>query len=107
MFETTKCDAVMIGRGSIGNPWIFNDCYQYIYKGIEPKQKKINEIKRILIKHLILLNKYEGEKKAILLIRPHINKYFNGIENHKEMTKKIILLKSIDEIKKIIKKFKN
>ena len=38
MLEETGCDAVMIGRGLLGNPWLIRDCVNYLEKGLEPKK---------------------------------------------------------------------
>jgi len=94
MYKQTNCDAVMIGRGAIGNPWIFSG-----------KTPTLKERKKICIKHIKLLKKYEGNKLAVLLIRPHLSQYFRTIPNHKQLVNSLMLLKDYKQIIKIIKKY--
>ena len=69
--KNSGCDAVMIGRGAIGNPWIFS--------GILPDEKNlVNQIKE----HLDLMLEYYGEN-GIKLFRTHIAKYIRGLKNSK------------------------
>ena len=79
MLDETGCDAVMIGRTCIGNPWIIRDCVNYLDSGIEPfivtLKEKIDMIKR----HLDFLIMYKPEKVAVLEMRMHIGKYLKGI----------------------------
>jgi tRNA-dihydrouridine synthase len=92
MLNQTGCDGVMIGRGSIGNPWIFNN-----------KKPTIKLRKKTIIQHLKLLRKTDGEKKAVMLIKPHIKQYLHDIKNRKEFTQKIMFCKEYKEVIKIIK----
>jgi tRNA-dihydrouridine synthase len=69
-----------------------------------PKDITIDERKKVLLNHIDLLKKNEGEKKAILLIRVHLSKYFYGIKNHKKFIKEIMLETTIKNIKMIIEK---
>lgn len=104
MLKETKCDAVMIGRASIGNPWIFKECNQYISKKILPKQISIKQRVLMIIKHLELLKKDFGEKRAILLIRQHLSSYFFSILNRKQLIKDLILENNYETMIKKLKK---
>ena len=80
------CDAVMIGRGAIGNPWIFS--------GYEPTIKEtIDQIK----KHLKMMVDFYGER-GIKLVRKHIAKYIYGIENAGKIRYSLMNSESKDEI---------
>ena len=85
MLEETKCDAVMIGRATLGNPWFIKECVEYIENNkIIPKptnEEKINMIK----KHYELLKKYTSTKTALLEIRTHALWYIKGIPNTKQI----------------------
>jgi tRNA-dihydrouridine synthase len=56
----------------------------------------------MVIKHFKLLKKYDGDKKAILLIRPHIARYFKDIPNHKTITKQLVLENNCDKFLQIL-----
>lgn len=81
MLEKTNCDAIMIGRGSQGNPWIFNRINHYMNTGeILPKptaQEKINTA----IKHMKLAVEEHGEYVAVREMRKHIGWYIKGLKN--------------------------
>ena len=102
MLEETKCDAIMIGRSLLGNPWIIKETIDYLEENKEPKEitlpKKIDMIK----KHLELLIKYKNEKTALLEIRSHISWYLKGEKNSKEVKEMICKAKTKEEVLKII-----
>lgn len=110
MLKETKCDAVMIGRATLGNPWFIKECVEYIEKNkIIDKPTPIEKIDMIL-KHYNLLKKYTNEKTALLEIRTHALWYIKGIPKTKEYKTKICTAKTesefisiINEIKEIIK----
>ena len=91
MMTKTGCDGVMIGRASLGNPWIF--------KGIIPSDKeKIDMIK----KHYSLLKKYFGEKRALLEIRTQALYYLKGITSSKTIKNKIVLSRTEEDLFKLL-----
>lgn len=98
MFEYTKCDAIMIGRGTFGNPWIFEEIL------LNKKHKKTKEeVKKIMAKHLDLLIKDKGEHVAVREIRKYIAWYVKGFKNATEIRRKINQLESKEEIQRLIK----
>lgn len=77
MLDYTKCDAIMIGRAALGNPFIFKEVTSYLNN--EPYTKPTNEdIKAVLIKHYELLMSIKGEKIATLEMRALGSYYFKG-----------------------------
>src|SRR5574344_2476579 len=69
MLEETKCDAVMIGRGAIGNPWLIKECVDYLQDGTLPREITPQEKIEMLKKHFHLLVQDKDEKIALLEIR--------------------------------------
>jgi len=81
MYYETACDSIMIGRGAVGNPWIFNQIKQYTNE----ETIYINEINAIykfetIKNHLQLVIEEKGEKKALGEMRAHLNFYIKGIK---------------------------
>lgn len=111
MLEETKCDAVMIGRATLGNPWFIKECVEYVENNnIIDKPTDIEKI-NMIIKHYNLLKKYTNEKTALLEIRTHALWYLKGVPGTKEIKTKICQAKTeeefmeiINEIKKIVNK---
>ncbi len=106
MLEETGCDAVMIGRGVIGNPWLIKETINYLEKGIEPVKVSYEERINMILEHLDRLIKTKNERAALLEIRTHIGYYLKSIPNTGELKNKIFKTKSIDELKELIDAFK-
>ena len=80
----------MIGRGALGNPWIFNG-----------KSPGVNEIIMQVKEHLDLMIKDYGER-AIILMRKHIVKYIHGVRNAAKVRREIVTVSNRDELFKIL-----
>ncbi len=80
MITETNCDAVMIGRGVLGNPWLINDCVNYL-NGKETKEVTVSDRKEMIIKHLDYLMMFKDEKTAILEMRTQVAYYLKYIKN--------------------------
>lgn len=98
MLEETNCDAVMIGRGCLGNPWLIKECVDYLEDGIEPKEVSIVEKVAMMKKHYELLEQDKNEIVALLEIRTNILYYLAGMPNSKEYKTKICSCKSKKEL---------
>lgn len=105
MLDETKCDAIMIGRGVLGNPWLIKECVDYIEKGIEPQDITIEEKMDMLKRHLQLLLDTKGEKLAILEIRSHAAWYLKGISGTSKLKQSLMSTKTIQEIHSLIDEF--
>ena len=79
MLDETGCDAVMVGRGAQGNPWIFDRIHHYLATGeILPAPTDIERLD-MLLKHFDLLCQYKGESMAVKEIRTHAGWYMKGL----------------------------
>jgi len=106
MLETTKCDAIMIGRKTLGNPWFIKECVEYIENN-KIIDKPTNKEKIEMIKtHYKLLKKYTNEKQALLEIRTHALWYLKGIPNVKETKNEIVQAKNEEEFINILNSIK-
>lgn len=105
MIDETNCDAVMIGRGVLGNPWLIKECVNYLENGILPKEVTPSEKLKMIIRHLENLSEIKDEHIAILEMRSHAAWYLKGIPNTSELKKEIFKITKIDELKELINKF--
>ncbi len=105
MLDETGCDAVMIGRGAQGNPWIFRRVLHFLKTGeviSEPSaEEKINMIKR----HMKMLIDLKGQHIGILEMRKHIAWYIKGLRNATCVKEKIFKTSSVDDIMQILNGF--
>lgn len=102
MLEQTNCDAVMIGRGVLGNPWLIKECVDYLENGIEPKEVTPVEKIDMIINHLNRLLKTKPYKVAMLEIRSHAAWYLKGIPNSKEIKQAIFKTNTKEELLDIL-----
>lgn len=109
----TNVDGIMIGRGCIGNPWIFNDlkCKKFDINDLNDDDYKINlrpldEIFKMIRRHIELSLKYNEEWKTILSLRKHYSGYFKNIPNSKVIRLRLMNFEKIDELLDFIDNYK-
>ena len=107
MLDETGCDAVMIGRGVLGNPWLIRDTVNYLKDGTLPYEVTNEEKIAMMKKHFNLLKEDKSSKAALLEIRSNILFYLKGMPNNKEIKVKICETKSEDEIMKVLDEYLN
>ena len=81
MLEKTKCDAIMIGRGAQGNPWIFNRINHYMKTGEILPEPTLEEKITTAIRHMNLAVDEQGDYVAVREMRKHIGWYLKGLKN--------------------------
>ncbi len=101
MMETTNCDAVMVARGVMGNPWIFRD-FKALENNTIVEKVSIDDKKAMIKRHMKLLVKYKGEHRAILEIRKHAAWYSKGERNASKFKKIAFTCKSFEELVKAL-----
>ena len=107
MIEKTNCDAVMIGRGARGNPWIFKRTAHLLETGeLLPPPTDIDKIDMSL-RHLDLLFKLKPERMAIREMRKHIAWYIKGIKGSAEMRDKINRVDLRSELEETLFKYRD
>ncbi|MBQ4584432.1 MAG: tRNA dihydrouridine synthase DusB [Bacilli bacterium] len=104
MLNYTKCDAVMIGRGCIGNPWLINDCVN-AYNNLSKKEVSIEEKIDMMKRHLNMLIEDQNEKVAILEMRTHLMYYFKTLPNNKPYKVALCQAKTKEEVFKILDEY--
>ncbi len=107
MLEYTGCDAVMIGRGALGNPWIFREINAYLKDGTVFEKPTHEELKEMMIQHLDSLVELKGERTAVLEMRSHGTWYLKGIEHASHLRKQLSQARTRDEFKMYVEAFFN
>ncbi len=98
MFEKTDCDAIMIGRASYGNPWVFNSIIKYLEDGTVLEKPGNLEIKKTLLRHREMLSNHIGKKTAVLEMRKHIGWYIKGFPNASIIRNEVNKIEDYDEL---------
>ena len=107
MLDETNCDAVMIGRGVLGNPWLIKESAEYLESGKLPEKVSPSEKLEMLKLHFSYLAQDKNERLALLEIRNHALWYIKGMEKSKEIKNKICACKSSDELFRILDEYIN
>ena len=107
MFNNTGVDGIMIGRGCLGNPWIFKQIEFFLKNGIKMEEISNSEKYKVILEHFNLLLKEKGEYTATREIRKHIAWYIKGLKNASIMRDKINKLETKEEFKTILSEYFN
>ena len=105
MLDETGCDAIMIGRGVLGNPWLIEQTVAYLNGDLVSQPNRLDRVD-MCIKHLNYLSDVKDEKVARLEIRNHIGWYFKGLPGANEIKNKVYQCDSIHDIMQILVDYK-
>lgn len=97
MIEETGCDAVMIGRGTLGNPYLIKQVVRYLEDGVLLKDQSPKERMETCLKHFNYLLEVKPEKVAILEMRTHAAWYLKGLPSGVKIKKILYELKTKEE----------
>lgn len=106
MFEETGVDGIMIGRASIGNPWIFEQIINFL--GSKKERLITNKEKlEIIIKHINLEVEAKGENVAVKEMRKHLTYYVKGTKDASKIRVKINSIEKKDELVNCLQEYFN
>lgn len=105
MLDYTGCDAVMIGRAALGNPWIFREIDHYLKHGKSLPRPSFHEIKEMMIQHLYSLVELKGEHTGVLEMRSHGPWYLKGIEHASTLRKQLSQARTVKEFEGFVDAF--
>lgn len=105
IFEQTNVDGIMIGRASLGNPWIFKGIAYYLEHGEKMPEISNEEKYNVILEHFDLLEKEKGEYTATREIRKHIAWYVKGLKNASVIRDEINRVESSEEFRRILKEY--
>ncbi len=103
MFEQTNCDLVMIGRGALGNPWIFKEISMLI--GHERPTLPVSTAEKIsvMLRHVQKLCEYKGEYVGMREARKHAGWYFKGMRDAASLRRKAGSIEKFDDLVELCK----
>ena len=97
-----NCDGIMIGRGAIGYPWIFNEVKHFFETGEILPEPTISERLEAVKNHALWSVEWKGERPGIVEMRQHYSNYFRGIPHFKEFKTKFLQALTLEQIDEII-----
>ncbi|MCY4172388.1 MAG: tRNA dihydrouridine synthase DusB [Bacteroidetes bacterium] len=102
MFDETDADAVMIGRGAIGNPWIFQRTKSLIQHGINVPPPSWSERISVVAEHLTSKCDWLGERKGVKEMRRMYGGYFKGFSNASKLRTRLMKALTVDEVLEVL-----
>lgn len=102
MIDQTECDAVMIGRGAKGNPWIFGQVAHYLETGEKLEKPSVDEVKQMMMRHARMQMEYKGGFTGIREMRKHIAWYTAGYPHSAKLRNLVNQVESIEELEELI-----
>jgi len=104
MVDETGCDGILVARGACGNPWIFKNIENYLKKGAEPKEISLKIKKKVLKKHLKLMDKYKdvSSKNKPSIMGKIAMWYLKGIYSARRLRDQLHRVKSYERLIELI-----
>ncbi|MCD8215068.1 MAG: tRNA-dihydrouridine synthase, partial [Clostridiales bacterium] len=102
MFKITGCDGVMIGRGAMGNPFVFREVNAYLKTGVSPEPPSYEERLNTALRHMYMLIEYKGERTAVREMRGHLCWYIKGLKGAAAARTEINRAESPERLKEIL-----
>ncbi|MBQ8575427.1 MAG: tRNA dihydrouridine synthase DusB [Clostridia bacterium] len=104
MLDETGCDFLMIGRGALGRPWIFDSVNAYLENGTILTEPPIEERMRVMIEHIRLICEYKGERVGMREARKHAAWYIKGIRGAAAFRQEVGTLSSMEQLEELARR---
>jgi tRNA-dihydrouridine synthase B len=107
MLTETGCDGVMIGRATLGNPWVFREIDHELRTGEKLSAPTMDERKAVMLRHARLSVEHSGfgERTAVMELRGQITKYHLGIPHAAQMRNRLVRAETLADVEAIIEEF--
>lgn len=97
MLEYTKADGVMIGRATLGRPWLISQTHEFLENGTIPTNPSINLVKDTLLRHINELSNYYGEKLALALSRKYVCWYCKTLRDARKFRETYVRIDNMEQ----------
>ena len=101
MMNETSCDGIMIGRGALGNPWIFENTVD-LFEGRPTREIPQNEVIDVALSHLRLMIEDKGERAGVAESRKHLGWYMKGLRGAAELRNRINTAATLEELTELL-----
>jgi len=105
MLEYTKCDAIMIGRGLLGNPWLAHQIEHYLATGERLDDPTPQEKIEVALRHLDMLVKEYGDKHGVTMMRSHGSWYLKGLRGNAHVRQALNKATTYEQMKAIFEEY--
>ena len=101
MMEETGCDMVMVGRGALGRPWVFQEINAYLNHEVILPEPSVTQKMHVMLKHVEKICEYKGERVGIREARKHAAWYTKGLHGAANYRARMGFISSIEELQQI------
>lgn len=105
MLDETGCDAIMIARGTRGNPWIFEQIKAYLEEGVLLPKPDFAEVREMIVRHAKLLTEFKGEYIGFREMRKHVAWYTAGYPGSAKLRNQINFMESMDDLHRLLEEY--
>ena len=105
LIKTTNCDGVMVGRGAMGNPFVFGQIARYLETGELLPGPQREEILRVVLRHMQMQRDFKGDYTAVREMRTHLAHYTAGFRESSSFRSKVNHIEDMDELVEEVTKF--
>ena len=106
MFSKYGVDGIMIGRATVGRPWIFRDIRHYLESGELLPEPTVNEKVDLALFHLEKSQQFKEGNRSVFEMRRHFSNYFKGLPHFRDTRLKLLTTLEVDEIKIILEEIR-
>lgn len=105
MLDQTGCDAIMLARGTRGNPWIFEQIKEYLNHGVLVPKPTLPEVKEMIKKHAGLSVMYKGEFIGIREMRKHVAWYTTGFPGSAKLRNRVNEIETMEDLYQLLEEY--
>jgi len=98
MFEQTGCDAVIVARGALGNPWIFREITQYLKNAKTIDRPSPQQVALVMVEHLKMCVDFYGERNGVVIFRKFFSRYTKGFRKVRRLRELSSRVKTQEEM---------
>ena len=106
VMEYTGCDYLMVGRGALGNPWVFREINEYFSTGNIISAPTLDEKCGVLLRHINSLVEYKGERVGMREARKHTAYYLKGFKNAAKLRNLAFSMETEDDLRSLVNEIK-
>ena len=106
VMEYTGCDYLMVGRGALGNPWVFRKINEYFSTGNIISAPTLDEKCDVLLRHIKSLVEYKGERVGMREARKHTAYYLKGFKNAAKLRNLAFSMETEDDLRSLVNEIK-
>lgn len=105
MLEETGCDAVMIGRGAQGNPWIFRRVIEYLQTGRLLPEPTYEQRVEAIMEHMDMVTRFKGESTGVKEMRKHAAWYLKGLPGSTKVKTEVFKLTTCEAVRAVLEEY--